>query len=47
LIINVSSGIALIPLPFYTAYAATKAGIASFGDSLRRELAGEASQARH
>jgi short-subunit dehydrogenase len=41
LIINVSSGIALIPLPFYTAYAATKAGIASFGDSLRRELAGE------
>ncbi len=41
LIVNVSSGIALIPLPFYTAYAATKAGIASFGDALRREPAGE------
>jgi short-subunit dehydrogenase len=41
LIVNVSSGIALVPLPFYTAYAATKAAIASFGDALRRELAGE------
>jgi short-subunit dehydrogenase len=41
LIVNVSSGIALIPIPFYTTYAATKSGIASFGDALRRELAGE------
>lgn len=41
LIVNVSSGIALLALPFYTAYAATKAGIASFGEALRRELAGE------
>lgn len=41
LIVNVSSGIALLALPFYTAYAGVKAGIASFGEALRRELAGE------
>lgn len=41
LVVNVSSGIGLVALPFYTTYAATKAGIASFGDALRRELYGE------
>lgn len=41
LVVNVSSGIALIGLPFYAPYAAVKAGIAHFGEALRRELAGE------
>lgn len=41
LVINVSSGIGLIGMPFYTTYAATKAGIAHFGEALRRELYGE------
>ncbi len=41
LVVNVSSGIALIGMPFYTTYAATKAGIAHFGEALRRELYGE------
>ena len=38
---NVASGIALIGAPFYATYAATKAGLARFGEALRRELAGE------
>jgi short-subunit dehydrogenase len=37
----VSSSIALIGLPFYATYAAAKAGLAHFGEALRRELAGE------
>lgn len=41
LVVNVSSGIALIGMPFYTTYAAVKAGIAHFGEALRRELYGE------
>lgn len=41
LVVNVSSGIALIGMPFYATYAATKAGIAHFGEALRRELYGE------
>jgi short-subunit dehydrogenase len=41
LVVNVSSGIGLVALPFYATYAATKAGIAHFGDALRRELYGE------
>lgn len=41
LVVNISSGIALIGLPFYATYAATKAGIAHFGEALRRELHGE------
>lgn len=41
LVVNVSSGIALIGMPFYATYAATKAGIAHFGEALRRELHGE------
>ena len=41
LVVNVSSGIALVGLPFYATYAATKAGIAHFGEALRRELYGE------
>src|SRR3546814_19504577 len=41
MIVNVSSGIALVGVPFYTTYAAVKAGISHFGDALRRELNGE------
>lgn len=38
LVVNVSSAIALVGMPFYSVYAATKAGIAHFGEALRREL---------
>jgi short-subunit dehydrogenase len=41
MIVNVASGIALIGAPFYATYAATKAGLAHFGEALRRELKGE------
>lgn len=41
LIVNISSGIALIGAPFYATYAAAKAGVAHFGEALRRELKGE------
>lgn len=41
LVVNVSSGIALVGMPFYATYAATKAAIAHFGEALRRELHGE------
>lgn len=40
-IVNVASGIALVGAPFYATYAATKAGLARFGEALRRELKGE------
>jgi short-subunit dehydrogenase len=41
MIVNIASGIALVGAPFYATYAATKAGIARFGEALRRELKGE------
>jgi short-subunit dehydrogenase len=41
MVVNVASGIALIGAPFYVTYAATKAGVAHFGEALRRELKGE------
>ncbi|MGV8989641.1 MAG: SDR family NAD(P)-dependent oxidoreductase [Cypionkella sp.] len=41
MIVNVTSGIALIGAPFYSTYAAAKAGLARFGEALRRELKGE------
>lgn len=37
-ILNVSSGLGLIGMPFYSVYASTKAAIRQFSDSLRREL---------
>jgi uncharacterized oxidoreductase len=40
-VVNVASGIALIGMPFYTTYAAVKAGLARFGEALRRELSAE------
>lgn len=41
LIVNIASGIGLVGVPFYATYAAVKAGIARFGEALRRELKGE------
>jgi len=41
LVVNVSSAIGLVAMPFYATYAGTKAGIAHFGEALRRELYGE------
>ncbi|MEW5688161.1 MAG: SDR family NAD(P)-dependent oxidoreductase [Pseudomonadota bacterium] len=40
-VVNVASGIALIGMPFYATYAAAKAGLARFGEALRREVSGE------
>ena len=41
MVVNITSGIALVGVPFYTTYAAVKAGLARFGEALRRELNGE------
>ena len=37
-IINISSGYGYIAMPFYSVYAATKAGVRQFSDAIRREL---------
>ncbi len=37
-IMNVSSGLGVIGMPFYTPYAASKAGVRQFSEALRREL---------
>jgi uncharacterized oxidoreductase len=41
MVVNVASGIALVGAPFYATYAAVKAGLAHFGEAMRRELKGE------
>ncbi len=41
MVVNIASGIALIGAPFYATYAAVKAGLARFGEAMRRELKGE------
>jgi len=38
-IVNISSIFGLLGMPFYATYGATKAGIAHFGEAMRRELA--------
>ncbi len=38
-ILNISSGMGLIGMPFYAVYGSTKAAIRQFSDSMRRELA--------
>jgi NAD(P)-dependent dehydrogenase (short-subunit alcohol dehydrogenase family) len=40
-IMNISSGLGLIGMPFYAPYAASKAALRQFSESLRRELAGQ------
>ena len=40
ILLNIASGIAFVGMPFYSIYAATKSGIAQFGESLRHELIG-------
>lgn len=40
-VVNVASSIALIGIPFYAVYAGAKAGLARFGEALRRELKDE------
>ncbi len=40
LVLGIASGIALVALPYYSVYAAVKAGLAHFDESLRRELLG-------
>lgn len=37
-VVGVTSGAARVGMPFYAAYAATKAGLARFNEALRREL---------
>lgn len=38
-IINVSSGLGYLAMPFYSVYAATKAAVKHFSEAMRRELA--------
>ena len=41
MVVNIASGLALVGAPFYATYAGVKAGLARFGEALRRELKGE------
>ncbi len=41
MVVNITSGIALVGMPFYATYAGVKAGLAHFGEGMRRELFGE------
>ena len=41
MVVNVASGLALVGAPFYGTYAGAKAGLARFGEALRRELKDE------
>lgn len=38
-VVNISSIFGMVGMPFYATYGATKAGIAHFGEAMRRELA--------
>jgi short-subunit dehydrogenase len=39
-VLGIASGAALVGVPYYSVYAATKAGLARFDEALRRELTG-------
>lgn len=39
-LVDIASAAALVGMPFYASYAATKAGLARFGEAVRRELHG-------
>jgi short-subunit dehydrogenase len=41
MVVNIASVAALVGMPFYATYGAAKAGLARFGEGLRRELKGE------
>jgi short-subunit dehydrogenase len=41
MIVNIASVAALVGMPFYATYGGAKAGVARFGEGLRRELKGE------
>jgi short-subunit dehydrogenase len=41
MVVNIASGIAQMGVPFYAGYAAPRAGLARFGEAMRRELKGE------
>ena len=41
MVLNVTGGSAFFGMPFYATYSATKAGLARFGEAMRRELNGE------
>lgn len=41
MVLNVTGGSAFFGMPFYATYSATKAGLARFGEAMRRELGGE------
>ena len=40
-ILNISSGLGLLGMPFYAVYGSTKAAVRQFSDSIRRELASD------
>lgn len=46
-IVNMGSMIGFIPLPYFSLYAATKAGLKGFSDALRRELDGSGVSVTH
>lgn len=46
-IVNIGSVLGDIPLPYFTAYAASKAGVGAFSESLRRELTGRGVTVTH
>lgn len=46
-IVNIGSMIGFIPLPYFSLYAAAKAGLKGFSDSLRRELVGSGIAVTH
>lgn len=46
-IVNIGSVFGMIPFPHFASYSATKAGMKSFSDALRREIAGKGISVTH